>query len=103
MDKLNIQTRHVAQVVCAFMSAATPLNVIKSFRSAGADVFLDDDRLSCRVHPGLARCWLNPATLQLMPMLEETEDEATETDMNLYADECCELLYDLDTSDPDDK
>jgi hypothetical protein len=38
MEKLNIQTQHVGQVVCAFMSALVPLNVAKSFRNAGIDL-----------------------------------------------------------------
>jgi hypothetical protein len=35
MENLNVQSKHIAQVVCSFMSAATPVNVIQMFRNAG--------------------------------------------------------------------
>jgi hypothetical protein len=45
---------------------------------------------------------LNPATLPPIPTPDETEDEAAETDMELYLEECHELLYDLDRPDKED-
>jgi hypothetical protein len=50
MAALNIQMQHVAQVACAFLSAAFPLNVIKSFRNGGINVVVDVDTLS-------VECW----------------------------------------------
>jgi hypothetical protein len=99
MGSLNIQAQHAAQVVCAFLSAAVPLNVIKSFRKPGIDVFIDENCLCCRVFHGLARSILNPVSLRPVPIPEETEDEAAETDMKLALEECCELLHDLDAPD----
>jgi hypothetical protein len=103
MEALNIQTQHVAQVVGPFLSAAVPPNVIQSFRNAGIDVVVDENYLCCRVISSLARCLLNPASLQPVPIPEETEDEAAETDMELYVEERYDLLLDLDTPDKEDE
>jgi hypothetical protein len=103
MDKLNIQTQQVVQVVCAFMWAANPVNVTKGFRNGGIDLFIDEDRLCCRVIPTLARCLLDPAGLFPVPVSEETEDEADEVDWNLYVEDCCELLDDRDAPDDEEE
>jgi hypothetical protein len=84
MEKLDIQTQHVGQVIYAFMPTAVPLNVAKSFRNSGIDLFVDEDHLFCRVIPGLARCLLNPACLQPVPIPEKTEDKTAEAEMESY-------------------
>jgi hypothetical protein len=56
--------------VSGLMAAAVLVNVTKSFRS-----FL------CKISLGLARCLLNPTRLQIIPIPEETEDEALDEDM----------------------
>lgn len=89
--------------MCAFLSAAVPLNVIKSLRNADIDVVVDENHLCCRVFPGLARCILNPASLRLIPIPEETEDETVETEIESYLEECCQLLYDLDAPDEEEE
>jgi hypothetical protein len=33
MEAVNVQTDEIAKVVCAFMSAATPVNVVKTFKA----------------------------------------------------------------------
>jgi hypothetical protein len=47
--------------------------------------------------------WRNQASRQPVPIPEETKDEAGETDMELYIEECHDLLYDLDTPDKKDE
>jgi hypothetical protein len=90
--KLNIQTQHVAQVVCAFMATAVPVNILKSFRNSGIDLIGDENYLLYRVIPGLARCLLNPTCLQPISIPEEIEDEAVKTDMKKY----CRLMFNLE-------
>jgi hypothetical protein len=89
--------RYVAQLVCAFPSAAVPFNVIESFRNSDIDVVVDGNHLYCRVILGLSRCRLNPASPQPVPIPDETKDEASEKDTELYVEECYDLLYDFDT------
>jgi hypothetical protein len=73
--------------------------MIESFRNAGTSLVVDEKHHCCRVLPGLASCILNPESLRTVPIREETEDEAAETDMELGPKECCELLYDLGAPD----
>jgi hypothetical protein len=96
MEKVSIQTQHVAQVVRAFMAAAVPVNIINGFRNSGIDLIADENYLLCRAIPGLARCFLNPTCLQPMPIPEETENGAVETDMELYVEEYCGLMFNLE-------
>jgi hypothetical protein len=95
MQKLNIQTQHVAQLVRAFMTAVVPVNIIKSFRNLGIDLIIDENYLLWRVIPGLARCLLNATCLRPIPIPEETADEAVETYMELYLEEYCGFMFNL--------
>jgi hypothetical protein len=103
MEKLNIQTQHLGQMVCAFMSAAVPVKVIKNVRNSGIDLLVDRDHLFCIVIPELAGCFLNLACLQPVSIPEETEGETAEMEMEVYFEECIELFYDLDTPDEEEK
>jgi hypothetical protein len=58
IDPANVQSFHVAHVVCSFLSAANPANIIHSFRDAGISVVIAEDRLLCMVTPEPARCLL---------------------------------------------
>jgi hypothetical protein len=101
MEKLNIQTQHAGQVICAFMSGPVPLNVVKSFRNYRIDLLVDEDHLLCRAISGLARRFLNLACLQPVPISKKTDDETAEAEMERYLEKHVELLYDLDA--PDDE
>jgi hypothetical protein len=79
VEALDIQTHHVAHMVCAFLWTAAPLNVIASFRKARINVAVDENLFCCIVIPCLARCLLNPAGLRPVLILGETEGEAGET------------------------
>jgi hypothetical protein len=35
LDALNIQTKHIASVVCAFLAADVPLNIVKTIEFPG--------------------------------------------------------------------
>jgi hypothetical protein len=43
METVNIASLHIAQVVRIFMSAASPLNVIATFRNAGINLAIADE------------------------------------------------------------
>jgi hypothetical protein len=60
MDSVNVQSQHIAQVVSSFMSAASPVNIVGTFRSAGIALILaSDGSLRCQVCPERARCLLS--------------------------------------------
>jgi hypothetical protein len=64
LDAVNIQTRHVASVVCAFL-AAVPWNVVKTFKISGICLVADDDVLRCSVRPEMAERLNQPLPLAL--------------------------------------
>jgi hypothetical protein len=96
MEKLNIQTQHVAQVVCAFMAAAVRVNIIKSFRNSRSDIIVDENSLLCRVIPGLTLCLQNPTCLQPISIPEETEGEAMEAIWNSMWKYCGNMELDVE-------
>jgi hypothetical protein len=59
LEKCNIQTRHIAEIVDSFMAAAVPSNIVKSFRNGGIIIRRDaDNNIWCDVDPNSARCIL---------------------------------------------
>jgi hypothetical protein len=76
--------------------SGSPLNIIRSFRSSGIDLIVDKNYLLCGVIPGLARCLFNPTCLQPIATPEETEDEAVETDGELYVEEYYRIMFNLE-------
>jgi hypothetical protein len=99
METVNVQSKHIAQVVCAFLSAATPLNIVASFRNAGIGLVVDQDMVRCQVQPNSARCLLHP----LEPPGVEIPDEDAGADMEaeLYIRECMDLIIGPDESEPE--
>jgi hypothetical protein len=78
MEALNIQSDHIAQVVCAFMAAAIPINVVGSFKNAGIALLNDEGSLLCYVNPEAIRCLLHPLHPALPGMSTDEEDEPDE-------------------------
>jgi hypothetical protein len=89
MKAVNVQTDHITKVVCAFMSAATHVNVVKTFKRAGIGVVIDDSVLRCRVCPGMRR-------LLLMPLILAVPDDDDDLEAELYREQCASLLFDHD-------
>jgi hypothetical protein len=66
LEKMNVQTAHVAQIVNSFLAAATPSNIVETFRGAGISLVVDliDDPKDgqrkpypvCAVTPETCRC-----------------------------------------------
>jgi hypothetical protein len=59
--------KHMERVVCAFLSAAVPLNVIMGYYDTGIDVVVDENQLCCRMIPGLARCFFESGRSAVSP------------------------------------
>jgi hypothetical protein len=71
------------------MSAAKPVNVVKTFKRAGIRVVVDDGVLRCGVCPDMRR-------LLLMPMIPAAPDDDDDNDLEagLYREQCASLLFD---------
>jgi hypothetical protein len=86
-----------------FLAVPFPFNVTTPFRKAVIDLLVGEDRACCRVIAALAWRLLDSVSLQSFPIPEETEDEAAETEMELYLNKWFELLYELDDPDAEEK
>jgi hypothetical protein len=100
MEAANVRSRHIPQVVCGFMSAGVPINIVASCRNAGIGLVVDEGVLRCRARPDRARCLLQ----SLEPCLNvDIPDEDSEADIeaNLYIEECVDLIIGPDESEPE--
>jgi hypothetical protein len=73
------------------MSAATPVNVVKTFKRAGIGVVVDDDVLRCRVCPDMRRL----LSMSMIPAVPDDDDEDN-LEAELYREQCASLLFDDD-------
>jgi hypothetical protein len=80
VERVNIHSFHIAQVVSTFMSAVSPLNVIATSRNAGINLAITNEKLICLRTPRSARCLMAPVDFEGNPRDETVSDsEATET------------------------
>jgi hypothetical protein len=96
MENLNIQSKHIAQVVCSFMAAATPVNVVRTFRNAGIVLVVGNTRLFCRVDPTQARYLLRPLPEENPRVNEMTEGEQERLEEEMYVQECADAIEDVE-------
>jgi hypothetical protein len=57
-EDVNVQTSHIIQVLNGFMSAATPTNIIKSYRNSGLSLRRDGMKTFCDVTPDTVRLYV---------------------------------------------
>jgi hypothetical protein len=72
------------------MSAATPVNVVKTFKRTGIGVVVDNGVLRCRVYPDMRRLLLIP----MIPTVPNDFDDDMEAE--LCREQCASLLFDDD-------
>jgi hypothetical protein len=75
MEALNVQTEHIARVLCSFMSTATSVKIVKAFKQAGVEVIMDESVLRSRICPGRAKCRFVPFSTTLPGVPEYDDDE----------------------------
>jgi hypothetical protein len=84
METVNIPLLHIAQVVSIFMSAASPLNLVATFRNGGINLAIADEQLICWITHGGARCLMASVAFEGNPRDEAVSDgELTETQLYL--------------------
>jgi hypothetical protein len=104
LEKVNIQTDHIVRILKGFYLAASPPNIVATFRNAGISVTLDsspDDEPRCvvKVTPETARCVLESVEPEMIIPDESDSDETVEDE--LFEDPNVEhfletLLYSMD-------
>jgi hypothetical protein len=101
LDSVNIQTRHIANIVCAFLAAAVPSNIVNRFELSGNCLVADEGTIFCVLRPKMAKRRLSPLPA---PLLEIAQDLASESDdadigeLEVFIEECADLLYDLEAN-----
>jgi hypothetical protein len=75
MKAVNPQSIHVAEIVSAFMSAVCPINVVSTFRNAGINLAIADDKSVCRITPESARYLLRPVNIEVESVGGQTESD----------------------------
>jgi hypothetical protein len=60
LDAVNILIKHITSVVCAFLAAAAPLNIVKTFALSGICLVGDAGTLFCTIRPDRAKRLLLP-------------------------------------------
>jgi hypothetical protein len=97
LDSVNIQSRHIAQVVSSFMSAASPLNIVKTFGMSGIGLIVDDEGiLRCLVQPDKARRLLIPISVQIPDPGTTADDTSDDQEIRAFTEEVSDLLFSLE-------
>jgi hypothetical protein len=80
LEKVNLQTGHIVNILESFMTAAIPRNIIAAFRNAGISLLMDADRtMRSHITPETTRCVLGSALEQdLNALVSEGEMEEEE-------------------------
>jgi uncharacterized membrane protein (DUF4010 family) len=98
METNNVQSSHFTQVVSAFMSASSPVNVVATFRNAGIVLFLGPQHmLYYRVSPAQARCLI----IGFIPIEETatTDAEVEEEETKIYLEHYTEVVAEETTEE----
>jgi hypothetical protein len=83
---------HIVTVTNGFISAATPENIVASFRNGGVSLVLDDGGLiRCQITPTTARCLLQSP----IPELPEATDDDEDLSMAEFYEQCADLIMGL--------
>jgi hypothetical protein len=102
LNAVNLQTKYIALVVCSFLAAAVPVNIVRTFAMSGICLVKDGDQILCTVRPDHAKRLLIPF-LPCFPVIGDRDDgeDSDAEGQQTYLDECAGLLYELNL--PDDE
>jgi hypothetical protein len=101
LGAVNIQTKRIVRVVCSFLAAAVPVNIVHTFSMSDICLVKDGDQIRCTVHPNQAKRLSIPLP-PCFPEIGDRDDEYSDAEeQQAYLDERAGLLYDLNL--PDDE
>jgi hypothetical protein len=104
-EDANPQTKHIVKMVNGFLSAATPTNVVMSFRNSGISLARTGLDIRCKTTPNTVRLFnadellqthvVPVPELQHIPESEEStnHDESANMDLEGYAMTCAAVLF----------
>jgi hypothetical protein len=92
LDAVNIQTKHVASVVCAFLAAAVPLNIAKTFALSRIFLVADAGTLFCTLRPDRAKRLLRPLPSAFPYISDVADDDLDEDELQVFIEECTDFI-----------
>jgi hypothetical protein len=92
LDAVNIQTKHLSSVVCAFLSAAVPLNIVKTFAFSGIYLGTDAGTLFCTIRPDRAKRSLLPLPSAFPDISDVTDDDLDEDELKVFIEEYTDFI-----------
>jgi hypothetical protein len=92
LDVVNIQTKHIASVVCAFLAAAIPLNIVKAFALSGICLVADAGTLFCAIRLDRAKRLLLLLPSTFPDISDVTHDDRDEDALRIFIEECTDSI-----------
>jgi hypothetical protein len=93
-----LQSNPFAQVVNAFVSAASPVNIVGTFLTSGIVLARGEDgKLYCRISLERARCFL--LALYFVSNSMPTQEEVEDIERNIHLQHIVELTFNENASD----
>jgi hypothetical protein len=97
-DTFNVQIKHIADFVYAFLAAAVPLTIVRIFEMSGICIVKNDVQFFCTICPERGKRLLVPVP-QILLELETDADDLDEAELQAYLEKCMELLCDLESDE----
>jgi hypothetical protein len=99
LDAVNIQSKHIAAVVCAFLAAAVPVNVVRTFGLSGICLVADAGVLFCTIRPDRAKRLLLPLPSPYPEISDISDEDFDEEELKVFIEECTGLIGPFELED----
>jgi hypothetical protein len=99
LDAVNIQTKHITSVVCAFIAAAVPLNIIKTFALSVVCLVADAGILFCTKRPDRAKLLFLSLPSAFPDISDVTDDDFDEDELKVFFEECTDFIGSFKSED----
>jgi hypothetical protein len=99
LDAVNIQSKHIASVVCAFLAAAVPTNVVETFEISGICLVADAGRLFCTIRPDRAKRLLLPLPSPCPEIPDISDEDFDEEELKVFIEQCTDFIGPFELED----
>jgi hypothetical protein len=89
----------ISSVVCAFLNAAVPLNVVKSLALSGICFVADGDAFFCIIGPEKARRLIVPLPLSFVDISDPPSKDSDAEELRMFVEDCTNLICNFASDD----
>jgi hypothetical protein len=104
IENANVQTKHIVKMVNGFLAAATPPNIVKSFKNSGISLARTGLEIRCKTTPNTVRLFNTKTLVETYTRTElgdiseseigtQIDDQSANMDLEGYAMNCSALLF----------